>query len=134
VIEVDRKEASILREREEDLRRFGFEVDPVGEQSFAVRAVPALLQSQDYGDVVLEVIADFQELGQGGKLEEKLDDILSTIACHSVIRAHRFLDRSEVSALVADLERVDFSQHCPHGRPVSTEISQFEIERMFHRR
>jgi DNA mismatch repair protein MutL len=134
VIDVGETETPILRERAEQLSRFGFEIDQIGEKSFAIRAVPVLLQTQDYGAVVLEVIAELREWGHGGKLVEKVDEVLSTIACHSVIGAHRFLDRSEVRALLADLDRIDFSQQCPHGRPVSTEISQGEIERMFRRR
>ena len=134
VLEVGDLEASILRERTEDLSRFGFEIEPLGERSFAVHAVPTLLKSDDPAGLVLEVIGEMKEWEQAGELQKKVDEVLSTIACHSAIRAHKFLDRGEVSALLMDMDRTQFSNHCPHGRPVSTEISQMEIERMFRRR
>jgi DNA mismatch repair protein MutL len=127
-------EAAILQERRQELERFGFTIDPVGERSFAIRAAPVFLQSTDLSETVSEVVAELQDWGHGGDLEEKANDVLSTIACHSVIRAHRFLDTAEVRALLADLDRIDFNQHCPHGRPVSMEISQGDIEKMFRRK
>ncbi len=66
-------------------------------------------------------------------MAEHLEDRLATIACHSVIRAHRKLEPHEMRALLEALDQSDFATQCPHGRPVLIEWSQAELDRLFKR-
>jgi len=64
---------------------------------------------------------------------ERFENILATMACHSVVRAGDVLARPQALALLADLDRVDLRTHCPHGRPVLLRLPLAEIERRFGR-
>jgi len=64
---------------------------------------------------------------------ERIDHVLATMACHSVVRAGDTLTRDEVLALLAQLDGVDLRSHCPHGRPVLLRMPITEIERRFGR-
>jgi DNA mismatch repair protein MutL len=72
-------------------------------------------------------------LGKSGLVEEALDDILILMACHGMLRANQSLAHPEIEALLRDLDQVDFSAHCPHGRPVMKRMTLGGIERMFKR-
>lgn len=56
-----------------------------------------------------------------------------SIACHSVIRANRLLEKDEMEALLRELDETDFATQCPHGRPVTVRFSRGQLERMFRR-
>ena len=73
------------------------------------------------------------EVEKGVELRRGLEERLMTIACHSVIRANRKLDREEIGALLTALDDVDFATQCPHGRPVIVEFSRAQLERLFKR-
>jgi DNA mismatch repair protein MutL len=116
------------------LDAIGFEVELFGGQSFAVKAVPAELSpGQDPLALLRQVLAELGENGGTRALEERLDAVFATLACHSVVRAGDVLAPAEVIALFAALDRVDFRAHCPHGRPVLLRIRVDEIARRFGR-
>ena len=111
----------------------GFEVEPFGERTFLVRAVPALLGADD-PRLLLEDLADgLAEIGSHLPAAEALEAILGRIACHSVVRVGRTLTPVEVHALLADLDALTYGSNCPHGRPVSVELARGQLERMFGR-
>ena len=68
-----------------------------------------------------------------GPLEGSTVARLATIACHSVIRANRQLEMTEMRALLRELDQVEFATQCPHGRPVLLEFSRDDLEKMFKR-
>jgi DNA mismatch repair protein MutL len=116
------------------LERVGFTVEPFGGSGeFVIRSAPALFPSGDYREAIRRMIAEISEIGASGELDANLEDRLATIACHSVIRAHRKLEREEIRALLHDLDQIDFATQCPHGRPVLIELSEGELEAMFRR-
>ena len=59
--------------------------------------------------------------------------LLSCAACHTVVRAGDRLTRPEITALLEQMDRIDFGAHCPHGRPVFVEYSAATLAKMFHR-
>ena len=115
------------------LAALGFEIEPFGERAFLIRAVPALL-GRDDPRLLLEDLADgLAEVGSHLSGAEALEAVLGRIACHSVIRVGRALATAEVEALLADLDALTFGSNCPHGRPVSVELTRGQLERMFGR-
>ena len=70
---------------------------------------------------------------EGRLLEDRVEQLLSTVACHSVVRAGTVLGEPAVRALLASLDGVDHRSHCPHGRPVLLRLSLGELERRFTR-
>lgn len=134
VLELPYTEAAILEQRLGMVSRLGFTVEPFGPNTFAIKAAPALLPAGDYREVLREMIAELADIGQSAELRQDLEERLMTIACHSVIRANRRLEREEIRALLSELDRIDFATQCPHGRPVLLEFTQEHLERMFKRK
>jgi len=116
-----------------ELAALGFEVEPFGEGTVLVRAVPALLGAADPRVVVEDVADALQEGGAARAAEEAAEAVLGRIACHSVVRVGRALQPAEVQALLADLDGLTHGSSCAHGRPVSVEFSRGQVERMFGR-
>lgn len=133
VLDLSGGEALMLEQHLTLLDVLGFSIEPFGSNSFAVQAVPALFPQGDYGDVVRNMIAELAEVGRSSELRQGLEERLMTIACHSVIRANRRLEREEIRALLSELDEIDFATQCPHGRPVIVEITEAQLERMFKR-
>jgi DNA mismatch repair protein MutL len=133
ILELPFSEAVLFERMVDRLERLGFTVEPFGNNTFALKAVPALLPPGDYREALRRMAAEAAEAGEAGELRREVEERLMTIACHSVIRANRKLDREEMRALLSALDQADFATQCPHGRPVMIEFSQAQLERMFKR-
>jgi DNA mismatch repair protein MutL len=132
-IELTAGELMLLEQKLPTLERFGFLLEPFGPGSYAITSVPALLPEGDYRQIVQQMVAELAELENSEKLRQHLEERLATIACHSVIRANRQLEMTEMRALLRELDQVEFATQCPHGRPVLLEFSRDDLEKMFKR-
>jgi DNA mismatch repair protein MutL len=132
-IELTAGESMLLVPKLPALAQLGFVLEPFGPDVYAITAVPALLPEGDYRPSVRQMLAELAEVEKSEKLRQHLDERLATIACHSVIRANRKLERSEIRALLEELDRIAFATQCPHGRPVLVEFGSEDLERMFKR-
>lgn len=126
-------EAARLRACLSRLEAFGFAVDEFGEGSFVLKAHPTLLGDGDWVAVLREIAAEMEESSGLAGVEERIDHVLATMACHRQIRAHQRLTEEEMLALLRELEGTPRSYHCPHGRPVMVEVEAREIEKWFKR-
>lgn len=133
VLELDYNSAAALEEYRQELLRLGFSVEPFGGNAFALKAVPQLLAGRAVAGLVVDVALELERIGRAGTLRDSLDDVLILMACHSVIRANQALTQAEISALFRELDAIDFSAHCPHGRPVQKRLTLYDVERMFRR-
>ncbi|MBW6512415.1 MAG: DNA mismatch repair endonuclease MutL [Desulfuromonadaceae bacterium] len=133
MIEFDHKGAALLNEYLPELERFGFEVEPFGGTTFAVKGTPSILHEADFEKLLLDLVAELDEVGGTEMLMSAVEQVLVTIACHRVVRANQKLSEAEMRALLRQLDEVDFSQHCPHGRPVIHRLSGGDVERFFRR-
>ncbi|TAJ99425.1 DNA mismatch repair endonuclease MutL [bacterium] len=133
ILELPAGEAALFEQRLEILERLGFTVEKFGPNTFAIKTVPALLPPGDYRESIRQMMAELAEIGKSEELRQELEERLATIACHSVIRANRMLEREEIRALLRELDQIDFATQCPHGRPVLLEFTQEQLERMFKR-
>jgi DNA mismatch repair protein MutL len=132
-LELAPAQAAIAEDLRPTLSDMGFELEPFGGQTYALKSVPAGLREGDVDDVLTELLDELAERGGSRALEERLDLALATIACHSAVRAGDLLSDQEVHALFQSLDAVDFKAHCPHGRPVLLRIRVDEIARRFGR-
>ena len=130
VVEITPQEAATLSEHEEIAMRLGVEVRGVGPTSVAIHGVPALLLRARPERMLRDLLS---ELSRGADVTRPfsgaVDLVLATMACHGSIRAGDTLQSEQAQALVASLDGVDFSGHCPHGRPVLLRIPFSELER-----
>jgi DNA mismatch repair protein MutL len=118
----------------DELARLGFEVEPFGAGTVALKAAPASLKSADAARVAQDLLSELSRVGRASALEARIDSMLATVACHSSVRAGDVLTNVEAAALLADLDRVDFRGNCPHGRPVVLRARVSDLERGFARR
>lgn len=132
-VELSAGEMMLLEQKLPLLERYGFDLEPFGPNSYAITSAPALLPEGDYAQVVKQMVAELAEVDASDRLRQHLEDRLATIACHSVIRANRKLEMTEMRALLADLDKIAFATQCPHGRPVLVEFSCEQLERLFKR-
>lgn len=133
VLELDHREAAILKEHLDGFARYGFEVEAFGGRSFTVKSVPALVADVDAERLVRDLAAELNEIGRSGQLDDEIERVLAVLACHSMVRANQALSLSEMQQLLKDLAEIDFGSCCPHGRPVMHRLSKREIEKFFHR-
>ncbi len=133
VIELDFREADQFVGQLEKLDRLGFDIEHFGGKSFVLKGVPRFLDQTDAEQLVRDIASETTLIGKSVLAEESLDKVFILMACHGVIRANQALAVPEMSALLKELDAVDFSAHCPHGRPVMVRQSLADIEKMFKR-
>jgi DNA mismatch repair protein MutL len=132
-IELAAAETAVLAEHADALATAGLEGEPFGDRTFLLRTTPRLLRGRDAGALLRAIAAELLEDGASAAGERAADAALATIACHGVVRVGQRLDRAEVDALLASMDGVEVSAHCPHGRPVATELGRAQIEAFFRR-
>jgi DNA mismatch repair protein MutL len=133
VVELPPREAECLRRHLDSLMDCGVEAEFYGGKSFVVKAMPALLGRTDPKLLLQDVAEELTELERTKQLDLLRTNVLSRIACHSVIRAGRTLELREMEALLKLLDAEPGLLSCPHGRPVMISWSLREIEKRFQR-
>jgi DNA mismatch repair protein MutL len=131
--ELSFQEAETLSKMLPGLFETGLEIEPFGGNTFIVKAVPNLLSNRAVLPLIRELVEKGTELGIKGNLDAATDDILATMACHSVVRAHQELSRDQMRALISELMSCEDPAHCPHGRPTWIRFSVREVEKRFGR-
>jgi DNA mismatch repair protein MutL len=132
-IAVNQKEATLAEEFSEVFSSLGFDIQRIAPETIVVREVPTLLSSADIETLVRDVLADINTYGESVRVQERLNEVLSTMACHGSVRANRILTLPEMNALLRDMERTERSGQCNHGRPTWTQMSMVELDKLFLR-
>ena len=130
---VSGREAAVAEEHAENLDALGFEVVRSGPQSVTVKRYPGLLDGADVDQLVRDVLGDLVTHGNTRRLEEMQNEVLSTMACHGSVRAHRRLTLPEMNALLREMEATERSGQCNHGRPTWVQLSVAELDKLFLR-
>jgi DNA mismatch repair protein MutL len=134
VVELDAEAAERLAGAAAELERLGLVVEAFGQSAVIVREVPALLGQGNLQGLMRDLADELAE-GEGSLVvSERLDHVLSTMACHGSVRAGRRLNATEMNALLRDMEETPFSGQCNHGRPTYVELKLSDIEKLFQRR
>ncbi|HHN67959.1 MAG TPA: DNA mismatch repair endonuclease MutL [Thermopetrobacter sp.] len=117
------------------LSELGLALEPFGDDAIAVSEVPALIAGHaDIAQLVRDIAADLAQDETPHSLHERIEEVLSTFACHHSVRAGRRLSVDEMNALLRDMEATERSGQCNHGRPTWVTLSRADLERMFGRK
>jgi DNA mismatch repair protein MutL len=133
IVDLDEASAARLLDVAEDLARAGLVLDGFGPASIAVREVPSLIAGGNIAKLVKDLADDLAALDQTTSVEERVDHVLATMACHGSVRSGRRLKPEEMNALLREMEATPHSGQCNHGRPTWVELKLSDIERLFGR-
>ena len=134
IVELNPVEAARLLDKAAVLAELGLIIEGFGPGAVAVAEVPAALIHADVSGLVHDLAETLEDWGSALALEDRLDHVLATFACHHSVRAGRRLRPEEMNALLRDMEATPFSGQCNHGRPTYVELKLADIERLFGRR
>lgn len=132
-LQISQREAQICEEQVEFLLKLGLEIDRLGEQTVVIRSVPVLLQRSNAEQLVQDLLADLAVYGTSRRIEESINNVLATMACHGSVRANRRLTLEEMNALLRDIETTERSGQCNHGRPTWVQMDMNQLDRLFMR-
>jgi DNA mismatch repair protein MutL len=136
LVELNPWQMVIFAQIADELERNGFEVEPFGPHTLAVKAAPVGLEGSALERMLTQVIEQSE-----GPSEAALNEDLTTlrtriaasIACHSAIKINTPLDPKRMEWLLLELAKTEHPTSCPHGRPIALLYSWKDIQRAFHR-
>jgi DNA mismatch repair protein MutL len=112
------------------LKEFGFNIEPFGERTYLVRAVPFVLNGSNLVDAIRELL---DEVGSEQDASKRDIKAAQSLACHSAIKAGQTLDPDEMRNLIKQLEQTSLPRTCPHGRPTMIHLSSQQLKKEFGR-
>lgn len=136
-IAVSEAQAELAMQEQSAFARLGVELDAAGPETVLVRQIPALLigrnGQEDVEPLVRDMLDELEKFGRSDRIQARLNEILSTMACHGSVRANRHLTLNEMNALLRDMEITERSGQCNHGRPTWTTLSMKDLDKLFLR-
>jgi DNA mismatch repair protein MutL len=134
VIDLDPGAVAAISAVEDVLASAGLKTESFGEGAVLVREVPAALSSGNIAAILKDLADDVKELDSFTTIDERINHVLGTMACHYSVRAGRVLRGEEMNALLREMEVTPNSGQCNHGRPTFIELKLGDIERLFGRK
>ncbi|MBW1864390.1 MAG: DNA mismatch repair endonuclease MutL [Deltaproteobacteria bacterium] len=132
-IDLNYREANVLDKFLPELATLGFEIEPFGGDTFAIKSVPAVLGEREIKSLVVEMVEKWVEDGTTDVAEKAIDDTIKLIACHGSIRANQRLTDMEIKTMLEQLDACENPSNCPHGRPTWVKLSKQFFEKAFKR-
>ena len=133
IVDLSEEDAAQLLSVADDLRRLGLSLEPFGGGAVAVRETPAILGAVNAEALVRDILDELTDLERSSSLQDRIEAILSRVACHGSIRSGRRMRGEEMNALLREMETTPHSGQCNHGRPTYVELKLSDIERLFGR-
>jgi DNA mismatch repair protein MutL len=137
LVELQPWQMIVFAEISDELNKNGFEAEPFGPRTLAVKAAPVGLEGRELERMLAEVI---EQTGgsetnspRRGDLQTLRGRIAASIACHSAIKINTPLESQKMEWLLKELSKTEFPTSCPHGRPIALRYSWKEIQRAFQR-
>ena len=133
IIEMTPQQMAVVAEISDELHRNGFEVEPFGPRTIAVKTTAAGVPAGEVDHMLNEILDQFEQQEQLLNLEGIRTNIAASIACHAAIKVNMPLDLAKMEWLLSELAKTDCPMSCPHGRPVVLRYSVKDIQRAFKR-
>ena len=133
VLQLSPAQQAVFHEISDELARNGFEAEPFGARSVAVKIAPAGVEAGAVEHLLHELLDQFCSEEQSLNLEKIRTRIAASIACHAAIKVNMPLEQNKMEWLLAELAKTDHPMSCPHGRPVVLRYSVKDIQKAFKR-
>ena len=132
ILTLSAEEQEMLTRYGEQIRLFGYEVEPFGGKEFAITAIPADFEAVDMKSMFLDMLDDFTNIS-GREAPELILEKVASMSCKAAIKGGDSISRAEAEQLIDELLSLENPYHCPHGRPTIISMSKYEIEKKFKR-
>ena len=133
LVELTPSQMAVFAEISDELNHNGFEVEPFGTRTIAVKTTAAGVTAAAVEHMLHEILEQFEREEQSLNLEKIRTHIAATIACHAAIKVNMPLEQNKMEWLLQELAKTDCPMSCPHGRPVVLRYSVKDIQRAFKR-
>jgi DNA mismatch repair protein MutL len=133
IVELTPGQQAIFSEISDELNHNGFEVEPFGSRTIAVKTSPAGVDASEVERMLHELLDQFEREEQALNMEVIRTRIAASIACHAAIKVNMPLEQNKMEWLLKELAKTDCPMSCPHGRPVVLRYSMKDIQRAFKR-
>lgn len=133
IVELNPRQQMLLDDLTPELNSCGFEVEPFGRRTLAVKALPADLGPSDCSRLLGELLEGLEKEVREVSLERLQEKIAASVACHAAIKVNTHLDRAKMVWLIDELLKTRYPMTCPHGRPVILRYEKKEILKAFKR-
>ena len=133
ILNLSMQEEEILNTHIDSFTNIGFEIEPFGGSSYAVRAVPDNLFSIAKKDLLIEMLDSLAEGINLSVAPDLISEKIASMSCKAAVKGNSRLSRTEVEALIGELLKLENPYHCPHGRPTIISMSKRELEKKFKR-
>ncbi len=133
IVELTPGQMAVFAEISDELNRNGFEVEPFGPRTIAVKTTAAGVAAGDVEHLLHEILEQFEREEQSLNLDRIRTNIAASIACHAAIKVNMPLEQNKMEWLLRELAKTDCPMSCPHGRPVVLRYSVKDIQKAFKR-
>ncbi len=133
VIELTPAQQAVFTDISDELQKNGFDAEPFGARSIAVKIAPAGVQGPQVEHLLHELLDQFSREDQALNLDQIRGRIAASIACHAAIKVNMPLEQNKMEWLLAELSKTECPMSCPHGRPVVLRYSMKDIQKAFKR-
>ena len=132
ILTLSLEEQEMLEKYEEQIKLFGYEVEPFGGKEYAINAIPAEFEGVDMKSMFVDMLDDFTNINSREAPELILEKVAS-LSCKAAIKGGNHISRAEAEQLIDELLTLENPYHCPHGRPTIISMNKYEIEKKFKR-
>ena len=133
VLNLTMQEEEVLNTNIDHFTSIGFEIEPFGGSSYAVRAVPDNLFSIAKKDLLIEMLDDLMDGISSSQAPDLIAEKIASMSCKAAVKGNARLSRAEVETLIGELLDLENPYHCPHGRPTIISMTKRELEKKFKR-
>jgi len=133
ILELRAEQQVTYQEIAEELAANGFEVEPFGRRTIAIKAAPAETRADDVGDLMREILDNARQEGRTVSLDLLRNKIAASVSCHAAIKVNMSLDKNKMDWLLQTLAKTECPMTCPHGRPTVLRYGMKDLQKAFKR-
>ena len=133
ILNLSMQEEEALNTHMDIFTNIGFEIEPFGGDSYAIRAVPDNLFSIAKRELFTEMLDQLVDGIHSSLAPDIVAEKVASMSCKAAVKGNSRLSAAEVETLIGELLELENPYHCPHGRPTIIAMTKRELEKKFKR-